>query len=63
MPRFLIDYEVDPVRQAIAQSWPQSLDDSAARADWGWSPQFDLPAMTKDMLEHLGTRITAARAN
>ena len=62
MPRFLIDYDVDPVRQAIAQSWPQSLDDSAARADWGWSPQFDLPAMTKDMLEHLGTKITAARA-
>jgi nucleoside-diphosphate-sugar epimerase len=63
MPRFLIDYDVDPARQAIAQSWPQSLDDSAARADWGWSPQFDLAAMTKDMLEHLGTRITAARAN
>ena len=56
MPRFLIDYEVDPVRQAIAQSWPQSLDDSAARGDWGWSPQFDLAAMTKDMLEHLGTK-------
>ena len=62
MPRFLIDYEVDPVRQAIADSWPQSLDDSAARADWGWSPQFDLAAMTQDMLEHLGTKITAARA-
>ncbi len=62
IPRFRIDYDVDPVRQAIAQSWPQSLDDSAARADWGWSPQFDLPAMTKDMLQHLGTKITAARA-
>ena len=46
VPGFAIDYHVDPVRQAIAESWPRSLDDSAAREDWGFAPQFDLAAMT-----------------
>ncbi len=50
---FTIDYEIDPVRQAIADSWPRSLDDSAARTDWGWLPKFDLAAMTRDMLMQL----------
>jgi nucleoside-diphosphate-sugar epimerase len=63
IPEFAIDYDVDPVRQAIAESWPRSLDDSAARADWGWSPRFDLAAMTKDMLEHLRPRIAGTRAS
>ena len=40
-------------RQAIANSWPQSIDDSVARKDWGWKEEFDLAAMTKDMLENL----------
>ena len=53
---FEIEYEVDPVRQAIADSWPDSLDDSAARAEWGWSPQYDLESMTADMLEQLHAR-------
>jgi len=61
IPSFVIDYEIDPVRQAIADSWPCSLDDSAARAEWGWNPTYDLPAMTKDMLVTLRTRLTPGR--
>jgi nucleoside-diphosphate-sugar epimerase len=51
-PGFTIDYAPD-FRQAIADSWPRSIDDSAARADWGWTPEVDLPAMCADMLQHL----------
>ncbi|MBN8487143.1 MAG: NAD-dependent epimerase/dehydratase family protein [Burkholderiales bacterium] len=51
-PGFTIAYAPD-FRQAIADSWPRSIDDSAARADWGWQPQFDLAAMTADMLANL----------
>jgi nucleoside-diphosphate-sugar epimerase len=50
IPAFAIEYRVDPVRQAIADSWPRSLDDSAARDDWNWSPRFDIKTMTADML-------------
>lgn len=53
IPDFEIDYDVDPVRQSIADSWPDRIDDSAAREEWGWSPSFDATAMTVDMLEHL----------
>lgn len=60
IPEFAIDYEVDPIRQAIADSWPDSLDDSAAREEWGWTPEYDLAAMTKDMLESLRKRIRAS---
>ena len=59
IPEFEISYEVDPVRQAIADSWPNSLDDSAARQEWGWSPSYDLEAMTKDMLDQLGRKLPA----
>jgi nucleoside-diphosphate-sugar epimerase len=51
-PGFTIEYKPD-YRQAIANSWPQSIDDTVARRDWGWKEKFDLPAMTKDMLENL----------
>ena len=61
IPTFAVDYEVDPVRQAIADSWPRSLDDAAARADWGFAPRYDLEAMTKDMLARLQAKADAAR--
>ena len=53
LPGFTIDYDVDPVRQAIADSWPDRIDDEVARKEWGWEPLFDIESMTKDMLEHL----------
>jgi nucleoside-diphosphate-sugar epimerase len=61
LPGFEIDYRVDPVRQAIAESWPRRLDDSAAREEWGWRPRYDLEAMTADMIEHLSARLATAR--
>ncbi len=60
MPDFVIDYDVDPVRQTIADSWPRSLDDSAARAEWDWAPDYDLSAMTTDMLDHLRAKLKPA---
>lgn len=61
IPEFAIDYQIDPVRQAIADSWPCSLDDSAARADWGFAPQFDLAAMATDILAKLSEKVDATR--
>jgi nucleoside-diphosphate-sugar epimerase len=61
IPDFQIDYEVDAARQAIADSWPRSVDDSAARQEWGWAPRYDLAAMTQDMLATLSTRLKPAR--
>lgn len=60
LPDFTIDYKVDPIRQSIADSWPQSVDDSEARAQWGWSPCYDLPLMVTDMLKTLGQKLTVA---
>lgn len=57
IPEFELDYDVDPVRQAIAESWPNSLDDSAAREQWGWDPEYDLDSMTEDMLEKLREKL------
>ena len=59
LPEFRIDYRIDPLRQAIADSWPNSLDDSAARAEWGWQPTFDMDAMVDDMLENLTRKLAA----
>lgn len=53
IPEFRIDYAVDPVRQAIADSWPESMDDTAAREEWKWKPRFGLEEMTAEMLRHL----------
>jgi len=53
IPGFKITYETDPVRQAIADSWPRSLDDSAAREEWGWLPEYDLESMVPEMITHI----------
>jgi nucleoside-diphosphate-sugar epimerase len=52
VPDFRVSYAPDQ-RQAIADSWPASIDDTAAQQDWGWAPEYDLPRMTQDMLAHL----------
>ena len=55
IPNFKTEYHPDR-RQAIADSWPNSIDDTEARKDWGWKPDFDLDKMTKDMLVNLAPR-------
>lgn len=60
VPGFAIDYQVDPVLQAIADSWPDSIDDSAAREEWGWAPEYDLETMTADMLDKLAAKLSTA---
>jgi len=59
IPNFKIDYRIDAVRQAIADSWPNSLDDTAARREWDWNPRYDLAAMTRDMLQNLESKLAA----
>ena len=56
-PEFIMDYQVDPVRQAIADSWPRHMDDTAARTEWGWNHRYDLEKMTDDMLDKLTKRL------
>lgn len=56
LPEFRMDYEVDSLRQGIAESWPNSLDDSCAREEWNWKPKYDLDSMTRDMIEKLKAR-------
>ncbi len=58
LPGFTIDYAPD-FRQAIADSWPRSIDDSAARADWGWHHHYDLPKLVADMLAQLKQTVKA----
>jgi nucleoside-diphosphate-sugar epimerase len=59
IPEFTLDYDVDPIKQGIADSWPNSIDDSCAREEWGWSPEYDLKAMTEDMIEKLTAKLNA----
>ena len=56
-PDFEMEYDVDPLKQGIADSWPDSRDDSCARAEWDWKPQYDLDAMTVDMLKNLEAKL------
>lgn len=58
IPDFIIDYQVDSVRQQIAESWPDGIDASAAKEEWGFKPKFDLDAMTKDMLTKLAAKLS-----
>ena len=56
-PDFEMVYEIDPLKQAIADSWPDQMDDSCARQEWDWKPEYDLTAMTTDMLEKLTKKL------
>ncbi len=57
VPGLSVEYEVDDARQAIADSWPRGVDDSAAREEWSWRPRYDLATMVDDMLAHLSARV------
>jgi len=57
VPGFKMRYQVDPVRESIARSWPNSLDDSCAREEWGWKPKWDMDTMTRDMLQQLAKKL------
>ncbi|MDR3021723.1 MAG: L-threonine 3-dehydrogenase [Clostridiales bacterium] len=57
MPEFTMSYNVDPVRQSIADSWPNSIDASAAKKEWGFAPKYDLDKMTLDMLQKLSVKL------
>ena len=56
-PNIEMEYDVDMLKQGIADSWPDSLDDSCARAEWDWKPQYDLESMTVDMLKNLEAKL------
>lgn len=56
-PNFVCTYDPDPVKQAIAESWPESIDNSDAQKDWGWQADFDLPKMTQTMIEGLKQKL------
>jgi len=58
IPEFHMEYQIDPVKQAIADSWPNRMDDSAAREEWGWNPEYDLASMTEDMLRVLSAKLS-----
>ena len=60
IPSLKVRYEVDPVRQAIANSWPDSMDDSCARAEWDWKPSYDMDSMTRDMIEALRKKLAVS---
>lgn len=57
IPDFILDYKIDPIRQEIADSWPNNMDDSSAREEWGWKPQYGLSLMTSDMIEKLSAKL------
>jgi len=62
MPDFTMDFDIDPVKEQIARSWPNSLDDSCAREEWGWKPQWDLSRMTDDMLACIAAKLKKEEA-
>lgn len=56
-PDFEMEYQVDPLKESIANSWPDCMDDTCAREEWGWKPKYDLASMTVDMLAKLSERL------
>ena len=61
IPSFTMDFNIDPVKEEIARSWPDSLDDTCAREEWGWRPEWDLSRMTDDMLAAIRSRTAHPR--
>jgi nucleoside-diphosphate-sugar epimerase len=57
IPEFVLEYNVDPIKKAIADSWPNSMDESAARNEWGWKPEYSLDSMTRDMIEKVSAKL------
>ncbi|HPK87394.1 MAG TPA: L-threonine 3-dehydrogenase, partial [Atribacterota bacterium] len=57
IPDFTISYNIDPIKQAIADSWPNSMDDQVARKEWDWQPEYNLTKMTQDMIEKLRVKL------
>ncbi|PGS49941.1 L-threonine 3-dehydrogenase [Bacillus sp. AFS041924] len=62
IPEFTIDFDIDPIRQGIANSWPNSIDSSAAKEEWGFDPKFDLDRMSEDMLNKLAAKLNVTQA-
>lgn len=58
IPSFEMEYSPDPLKQSIADSWPDSMDDSCARAEWDWKPEYDLESMTRDMISKLKVKLS-----
>jgi nucleoside-diphosphate-sugar epimerase len=56
IPDFVMEYNPDDVKMCIAQSWPNKMDDTAAREEWGWKPEYDLDSMTRDMIKVIGEK-------
>jgi len=56
-PNFVMEYDVNPLKQSIADTWPNSMDDSCAREEWGWNPKYNLTSMTEDMLKELKKKL------
>lgn len=62
IPEFEMSYDIDPVKEEIARSWPNSLDDTCAREEWGWQPDWNLERMTVDMLDAVRHKFEAEKA-
>ena len=61
IPTFTMDYNIDPVKENISRSWPNYLDDTCARTEWGWKPEWNLERMTTDMLEAIRLKLHAEK--
>ncbi len=57
IPEFIMEYDADPRKKAIADTWPNSMDDSCAREEWGWNPKYKLGEMTEDMLKEISKKL------